>query len=90
MTRSDIIAAVAELTGFRKKDIETTVAAVFDVIGDALASDGKVMISGFGTFEARIRGEHEGRNPYTGESMTVAPSFRVSFSSGKALKEKLG
>lgn len=90
MTRSDMIAEVAELTGFRKKDVEKTVAAVFDVIGDALVSDGKVLISGFGTFESRVRGEHEGRNPYTGEAMTVAPSHRVSFSSGKALKEKLG
>ena len=51
MTKQDFITAVAEKTGFTKKDTETTLHAVFETIGETLASGDKIQFVGFGTFE---------------------------------------
>jgi DNA-binding protein HU-beta len=89
MTKSEIISEVAAKTGMTKKDSDTAVNAVFDAIVSALSSGDKVQIVGFGTFEVKTRAEHVGRNPYTGESMTIPESKHVSFSAGKTLKESV-
>jgi len=89
MTKSELISEVAAKTGMTKKDSDTAVNAVIDAIISALASGDKVQIVGFGTFEVKTRAEHTGRNPYTGEPMTIAESKHVSFSAGKSLKESL-
>lgn len=89
MTKSELISAVAEKTGMTKKDSDAVVNAVVETIMSALASGEKVQIVGFGTFEVKTRAEHVGRNPYTGEPMTIAESKHVSFSAGKTLKESL-
>lgn len=89
MTKSSMIAAVAERTGFKKKDVEATVAALFDIMEESLVAGEKVQIAGFGTFEVRERGARNGRNPYTGETMVIGPSRHVSFGIGKTLKEKI-
>ena len=89
MTKTDLISAVAAKTGTTKKDAEIAMNAVLDAIKDALVSGDKVQLVGFGTFEVKTRGEHAGRNPFTGESMTIAESKHVSFSAGKTLKDSL-
>ncbi|NLZ38920.1 MAG: HU family DNA-binding protein [Firmicutes bacterium] len=89
MNKSELISVVAEKTGFTKKDTEKVVNAVFDGIGEALAKGDKVQIIGFGTFDVRDRKEREGRNPATGETITI-PAVRVPvFKPGKALKESV-
>ncbi|HPT84737.1 MAG TPA: HU family DNA-binding protein [Bacillota bacterium] len=89
MTKSELISEVAAKTGMTKKESDTAVNAVIDAIISALASGEKVQIVGFGTFEVKTRAEHVGRNPYTGEPMTIAASKHVTFSAGKTLKETL-
>jgi len=89
VNKSELISVVAEKTGFTKKDTEKVVNAVFDGIGEALAKGDKVQIIGFGTFDVRDRKEREGRNPATGETITI-PAVRVPvFKPGKALKESV-
>lgn len=89
MTKSDLISEVAAKTGMTKKDADTAVNAAIESVVGALASGDKVQLVGFGTFEVKVRGEHVGRNPFTGEPMTISESKHVSFSAGKTLKESV-
>ena len=57
-----------------KKDVDAVINATIKAITDALKEDDKVAIIGFGTFEAKATAEREGRNPKTGETITIAAS----------------
>ena len=89
MNKVELIAAVAEKAGLSKKDSDKAVAAVLESIVDALASGDKVQLVGFGTFEVSERAAREGRNPQTGEAMTIAASKTPKFKAGKALKDSI-
>ena len=87
MNKSELISNVAENAGLTKKDTEKVVNAVFDSIGEALAKGDKVQVIGFGTFDVRERKAREGRNPATGDTITI-PAVKVPvFKAGKALKD---
>lgn len=87
MNKTDLIAAVAAKAELSKKDADAAVSAVFDAVSDALAQGDKVQLVGFGTFEVRARAAKQGRNPKTGEAMTIAASKVPAFKAGKALKD---
>ncbi|MBX6352660.1 MAG: HU family DNA-binding protein [Thermoflavifilum sp.] len=87
MNKNDLISKVAEATGLKKKDAEAAVNAVFGAIEDALKSGDKVQIIGFGTFETRKRAARSGRNPQTGEAITIPESTVPAFKPGNKLKE---
>ena len=87
MTKTELIAAVAEKTGMTKKDSEKAVAAVLDAITEALAAGEKTSLVGFGTFEVKSRSARKGINPRTKEEITIAASKLPSFKAGKALKD---
>ena len=82
MNKTELIAAVAEQAELSKKDAEKALKAFTDVIAAELVKGEKVQLVGFGTFEAR-----EGRNPLTGEKITIAASKNPKFKAGKALKD---
>lgn len=85
--KQDLIAKVVEATGLTKKDATASVNAVFDTIKDYLAEGEKVQLIGFGNFEVRERAARQGRNPQTGEAISIAASKVPAFKAGKALKE---
>ncbi len=87
MTKADLINAVAEKTGFSKKDSEKAINAVTGAITDALVSGDKVQIVGFGTFEVRERAAKEAKNPRTKEVIKVPAKKAPAFKAGKSLKE---
>lgn len=87
MTKTELISVVAEKTGFSKKDADKAVAAVLDSISEALAGGEKIQLVGFGTFEVRDRAAIEGKNPATGEKITIAATKVPAFKAGKALKD---
>jgi DNA-binding protein HU-beta len=89
VNKSDLIGVVAEKTGMTKKDIEKVVNAVFDGIAESLTKGDKVQIIGFGTFDVRDRKEREGRNPATGETITIPAAKVPVFKAGKALRESV-
>ena len=89
MNKTELIAAVAQKAELSKKDAEKAVAAVFGGIEEALKAGEKVQLIGFGTFEVRERAAKEGRNPRTGETMTIPASKVPAFKAGKALKDSL-
>ena len=89
MNRSQLVSAVAEQTGLKKKDAEAAVAAVFASIEDALVKEEKVQLFGFGNFSVDHREARQGRNPATGESITIPASKQVKFAPASTLKAKV-
>ena len=87
MNRTEFVAAIAENAEISKKDAEKAVKAFIDVVAEELKKGEKVQLVGFGTFEVSERAAREGRNPQTGETMTIAASKAPKFKAGKALKD---
>ena len=87
MTKSDLINSVAQKADISKKDADKAVSAVFAAISDSLVAGEKVQLVGFGTFEVRDRAAREGKNPATGEKITIAATKVPAFKAGKALKD---
>ncbi|MCY0876217.1 MAG: HU family DNA-binding protein [Firmicutes bacterium] len=87
MNKVDLINRVVEKTSLKKKDVETAVNAVLDSISEALAEGEKVQLIGFGTFETRTRKERSGRNPQTGEVITIPASSVPAFKPGNKLRD---
>jgi len=87
MNKTELIAAVAEQAGISKKDAEKVLKAFTDVVVEEMKNGGKVQMVGFGTFEIAEREAREGRNPKTGETMTIAAARVPKFKAGKALKD---
>lgn len=89
MNKTQLIDAVAQGANLKKKDAEAAVAAMVDTISAAMQKGEKVQIVGFGTFEVKERAARSGRNPKTGEAITVPASRHAAFTAGKTLKEAL-
>jgi len=87
MTKSDFVDRVASESGLSKKDAGAAVDAVISTIEGALKSGEEVSFTGFGKFHVANRGAREGRNPRTGESMTIAASKVPRFTAGSGLKK---
>ena len=89
MNRKDIAKRVAGEVGIAKQAAEAAVGTVFVAMAEALARGEDVSIAGFGRFARKDRPAREGRNPSTGERITIGPSASVSFKAGKALQDAL-
>jgi DNA-binding protein HU-beta len=89
MNKAELINAVADKTGFTKKDSDAVISSVFDVIADSLAKGDKVQLVGFGSFEVKQREARVGRNPKTKEQINIPASKSPVFKPGKALKESV-
>lgn len=87
MNKSEMIQAVAEKANLSKTQAAEAVDAVMDVIREALAKDDTVTLIGFGTFSVRERAGRTGRNPRTGEEISIPASKVPGFKPGKALKD---
>ena len=90
MKKSDISSHVAAQASLSKAAADSAVNAVFSSISDALAREETVTIAGFGTFSTKRRPARQGRNPRTGESITIAASKVPSFKAGKNLRDTVG
>ena len=89
MNKTELVAAIAEQTELSKKDAEKALKAFTDIVADELKKGEKVQLVGFGTFEVSERAAREGRNPQSGELMTIAASNAPKFKAGKALKDMI-
>ncbi len=87
MNKAELIAAVAEKAELSRKDTEKAVKALTDVISEELVKGEKIQLVGFGTFEVSERAAREGRNPKSGEVMSIPASKTPKFKAGKALKD---
>ena len=89
MNIAELVAAMAEKAVLSKKDSEAALKAFADVVAEELKKGEKIQLVGFGTFEVSERGEREGRNPQTGETMKIAACKAPKFKAGKALKDAI-
>ena len=87
MKKSDIAGRVAGRTGLSRSMAGDAVGAVFEAMGEALANGEEVRIAGFGTFGIRSRPARTGRNPRTGESLSIPASTAPVFEAGKGLRD---
>ncbi len=95
MNKTELIEKVAKKTGMTKKDSTVAVDAIFStapkegIIATELSAGRRVQITGFGTFQTRRRKKRKGRNPQTGETITIPASRFPAFSAGKSLKGRV-
>ena len=89
MNKGELVDAIAEKVTVTKKDADAIVTATVEAIMEAVSSGDRVTLVGFGTFEARDRQAREGRNPQTGEKMTIPATKVPAFSAGKLFKDKV-
>lgn len=87
MNKTELVDVVSTKSELTKQDSKKAVDALFETISNTLAKEEKVQLVGFGTFEVRERAERTGRNPQTGEEMTIPASKSPAFKPGKELKE---
>lgn len=87
MNKNDLVAAVASASGLSKADSTAAVDAVFDSITGALKGGDEVRLVGFGTFSVAQRAASKGRNPQTGQEITIPASKQPKFKAGKGLKD---
>ena len=90
MIKSELIARIAATNAHLfHRDVEKIVNVVFDEIVDALSRGERVELRGFGAFTVKHRTARQGRNPRTGDSVSVDEKFVPFFKTGKELREKL-
>ena len=87
MNKNDLVQAVADEANLSKADAGRAIDAVGSAIGNTLKQGGSVSLVGFGTFLVRERAARTGRNPRTGEEITIAAAKNPVFKAGKALKD---
>ena len=89
MNKSQLIKSVADKSELSQKQVTEAIALIEETLVETLKAGEKVQLSGFGTFEVRERAERKGRNPKTGEVVTVAACKYLAFVPAKAVKETL-
>ncbi|MEA3643821.1 MAG: integration host factor subunit beta [Lamprobacter sp.] len=90
MIRSELIAAIArQPSSLTAEDVELAVKSLLTLLCDTLAAGERIEVRGFGSFELRRYAPRVGRNPKTGESVTLPARHRVYFRPGKELRERV-
>ena len=89
MNKAELVANVAEKANITKTDAANAIYAILESIVEALSEKDKVQIIGFGTFEVKERQARTGRNPQTGEEITIPASLNPVFKAGKDLKDSV-
>ena len=89
MNKNELVTSMAEKTGMKKTEVEKVLKAFTDTVAEELKKGEKIQLVGFGTFEVSERSAREGRNPRTGETMTIAATKAPKFKAGKALKDAI-
>lgn len=89
LTKADIVERVYSKIGFSKKEASELVELVFGTLKNSLNDGEKVKISGFGNFEVRQKDSRIGRNPQTGDQITIEARRVLSFKPSQVLKDMI-
>lgn len=89
MNKAELINSISEKSGLMKKDAIKALDAFIASIEETVQKGEKVLIVGFGTFEAKKRAERKGRNPQTQKEITIPSSTMPVFKAGKEFKDKV-
>ena len=90
MIRSELVLRIAaQNPHLYQRDVENVVSAILDTISDALARGDRVELRGFGAFSVKRRDARHGRNPRTGEAVSVCEKHIPVFKTGKDMRKRL-
>ena len=89
MTNKELIASIASESGMTQVDVSKVMDAFTKAIAENVAKNDKVVVQGLGSFELKEKPARTGRNPHTGEAITIAASKAVGFKATKSLKDFL-
>lgn len=89
MTKLELAKQLHQELGIRQKEAADYVEALLDLIKETLEKGENVKISGFGIFEVRGKKARRGRNPQTGEAITIEPRRVLTFKPSAILKESI-
>lgn len=89
MTKIDLVDRIHSATNISKKDSADILETVFSLIKDTLESGEKIKIAGFGNFEVNHKNARKGRNPQTGETITIEARKILSFKPSMVLKSAI-
>lgn len=90
MTKSELVEIIAsKQTQLSVKDVELAVKTLIDLMSNTLSSGQRIEIRGFGSFSLHYRASRLGRNPKTGEAVSLAAKFVPHFKPGKELRDKV-
>jgi DNA-binding protein HU-beta len=87
MNKTDLINAIAEQANLSKADAGRSLDAFINTIETTLKAGDVITLVGFGTFQVKARAARAGRNPQTGQEITIAAANVPSFKAGKGLKD---
>jgi DNA-binding protein HU-beta len=89
MNKNELALEVSAKTGLSRREAESAVETMLEVIADTLKDGGKVQLSGFGSFEVKLRPARTGFNPRTGGPMEIKESRKPVFKPAKGLRDIL-
>jgi integration host factor subunit alpha len=89
MTKADLAEKIYETINCQKKEAVDLVQLTLEVLKEAIATEGHVKISGFGNFTVRQKADRKGRNPQTGESITISSRKVLTFKPSTVLKSRI-
>jgi len=89
MNKTELVSAIAEKANLKKGQAEAALNAFVSTVEETLKNGEKIQLIGFGSFEVRERAERKGKNPQTGEEITIAAAKVPAFKVGKALKDAI-
>jgi integration host factor subunit alpha len=87
MTKADIVVNIQAATGLTKKDSAELLESVFSIMKSTLEAGEKVKIAGFGNLEVRQKADRTGRNPQTGEAITIVARRVLTFKPSALLRQ---
>lgn len=89
VTKADIVERIHEKIGFSKKEASGIIEGIFEMMKEALEHGEKIKISGFGNFQVNAKRPRKGRNPQTGEEITITGRQVLTFKSSHVLKKSM-
>lgn len=89
MTKGDIVERIYDKVGFSKKEANDVVESIFEIIKLRLGQGQKVKISGFGNFVVNQKRPRKGRNPQTGDEITISARRVLTFKASQVLKKSM-
>lgn len=89
MTKADLVGVICEQTRLSRIEATETLEALLEIIKATLEAGEEVKVSGFGKFEVKKKNERRGRNPQTGEEITIDSRKILTFKQSGILKNRL-
>ena len=89
MTKADIVERIHQKIGFSKKESSEMVESVFSILKNTLESGEKIKIAGFGNFVVKAKADRRGRNPQTGDEITISARRILTFKPSQVLKASI-